>query len=501
MLVCYLNGTRDRTSVYNCHLKRDPYLNHGKWSAEEKRMFDEAICFFAERNWQEISEYVGTRTAMQCKERYENKYMNPEKYKEWTVEEDQLLLAACEQYDKQWSKIAAALFPERTDHALLFRYTKLATWREQNDWFNSLSPQVQDFVMLLYGKEKNGLDGGGGDEESPTLVVPRPPKFLVANQNFQSLQQMVHEKQDTIAEFIVKLDEEQKLNTHLLANMGLPPKLINRVVGRFKRKMKRKYKGKDVVVSPVATNATSSIKERLKERVVRVTHQAKANVPSQLSNVKKRVKTMKSNNLDKQTKISISLSFKVSEYQTASVRTESRTIKQILLASSSSDTLLFSSAPINVSASISTSQIERRQERTPKRAIKSRPETETLVRRASKKICTENNNNSGSNCATTSTSRPLVDQTSSNLNILLAQAPSLVAASQPPLDPSEKLIVELSSIEDGTKIPCLNEMAKEFKYLYSLKVDKSKPDTSKYFQKYKIVKVKELLVAVKPMVS
>jgi hypothetical protein len=48
----------------------DPHLNHGKWSVIEKQSFEAAINYFTEHNWQEISEYVGTRTAAQCKERY-----------------------------------------------------------------------------------------------------------------------------------------------------------------------------------------------------------------------------------------------------------------------------------------------------------------------------------------------------------------------------------------------------------------------------------------------
>lgn len=66
-------GTRDRNSVYNWHLKTDSGLNHGKWSQIEEQNFDEAIQYFNFNlnclNWQEISEYIGTRTALQCKER------------------------------------------------------------------------------------------------------------------------------------------------------------------------------------------------------------------------------------------------------------------------------------------------------------------------------------------------------------------------------------------------------------------------------------------------
>ena len=70
--LCYLNGTRDRNSIYNWYLKVNPQLNHGKWLDSEKQSFEEAIEYYKfNLNWQEISEYFGTRTALQCKERYE----------------------------------------------------------------------------------------------------------------------------------------------------------------------------------------------------------------------------------------------------------------------------------------------------------------------------------------------------------------------------------------------------------------------------------------------
>lgn len=67
--VCYLNGTRDRNSIMSLYLKADPNLNHGKWTSEEELALDEALRFYTTRNWPEIAEYVGTRTAVQCRDR------------------------------------------------------------------------------------------------------------------------------------------------------------------------------------------------------------------------------------------------------------------------------------------------------------------------------------------------------------------------------------------------------------------------------------------------
>ena len=68
--LCYLNGTRDRNSIFNWHIKVDPNLNHGKWTPDEEKLFEEALLFYnTVYNWQEISEHVVTRTAHQCRDR------------------------------------------------------------------------------------------------------------------------------------------------------------------------------------------------------------------------------------------------------------------------------------------------------------------------------------------------------------------------------------------------------------------------------------------------
>ena len=68
--LCYLNGTRDRNSIYNWHIKIDPHLNHGKWTLTEDVLFEEALVFYnTVYNWQEISEHIMTRTPHQCRDR------------------------------------------------------------------------------------------------------------------------------------------------------------------------------------------------------------------------------------------------------------------------------------------------------------------------------------------------------------------------------------------------------------------------------------------------
>ena len=70
--ICYLIGTRDRYTVYNRHLKTDTLMNHGKWLLHEEHALHDALQYYnfsTKCNWQAISEHVGTRSALQCKDR------------------------------------------------------------------------------------------------------------------------------------------------------------------------------------------------------------------------------------------------------------------------------------------------------------------------------------------------------------------------------------------------------------------------------------------------
>lgn len=202
--------------MYNFHLKIDPNLNHGRWTASEDQAFEEALEYYSSENWQEISEYIGSRTAFQCKERYELKYLNPDKYKVWSREEDKKLLDLVEEYGGQWSKIAAHEFPTRTDHSCLFRYTKLMNWRRQNEWFESQPEEIKEFILFLFKnkiKKDQKQDQEVEEEEEEEIlytekgeIVPSMPRFGFINSSsyWSSTLDKINEKIDLIKEFLSK---------------------------------------------------------------------------------------------------------------------------------------------------------------------------------------------------------------------------------------------------------------------------------------------------------
>ena len=283
--LCYLNGTRDRNSIYNWHLKVDPNLNHGKWSLFEEQAFEEALLFYnTTYNWQEIAEYVGTRTALQCKDRYELKYYNPQKYINWSPEEDKLLLESVKKYNGHWSKIANYVFPSRNDHSCLFRYTRLMAWRKQNSWFDKQSDEIKEFILFISKKRKDSKE-----DNRMSLVtedgeqVPTSPPFSVHSVSKQI--EKFHEKKDLIKEFIQKKRQGQ-LSLTLLNKIGIITTHLNCLIGKYKKHY----------LLP-NTETVKKIKARLNNRLKRGTTKEEPHEPttSTVNEINKKIRKMKLN--------------------------------------------------------------------------------------------------------------------------------------------------------------------------------------------------------------
>ena len=239
------------------HQKIDPNLNHGRWSTIEDQAFEEAVQFFSAKNWQEISEYVGTRTALQCKERYELKFLNPDKYKNWTLEEDKKLLNLVDKYGGQWSKIAALEFPSRTDHSCLFRYTKLMNWKRQNEWFESQPEKIQEFIKFVFKKRKSKNDNNDSTKvyTEKGEVVPTTPKFGSGTGFLASIIDKIFEKKELVEEFVDKMRNGQ-LSLTLLAKIGIYTPVVNNLIAKYK-----KYQSKNTVSKSPSTKKEKKSKK------------------------------------------------------------------------------------------------------------------------------------------------------------------------------------------------------------------------------------------------
>lgn len=223
------------------HQKADPTLNHGKWTSAEEEALDEALNYYTVHNWQEIAEHVGSRTALQCRDRYELKYLYPDKYINWTRNEDKILLDAVDEWGPQWARIAAFYFPMRTDHSCLFRHSKLMLWRRKNEWLASQPQDIREFILFVF-RPRNASKRVNIDEKTEIEqlftnrgeLVPVEPKFGTGTHNLQAITEKIYEKRDLVVEFVEKKRSGQ-LSLSLLTRIGIYTPVLNGLISKYKR--------------------------------------------------------------------------------------------------------------------------------------------------------------------------------------------------------------------------------------------------------------------------
>jgi hypothetical protein len=168
--------------------------------------------------------------------RYELKYHNPEKYINWTVEDDKKLLEAYKRYEGQWYKIAAFEFPNRNDNACLFRYTRLMAWHRQNTWFQAQTSEIQEFILFICKQRHKNRD------EAPVYtddgeLVPRKPIFA---QKVSNLVDQILAKRELIVEFVEKKRRGQ-LSLNLLNRIGVFTPALNATILKYQKQFQQQH--------------------------------------------------------------------------------------------------------------------------------------------------------------------------------------------------------------------------------------------------------------------
>jgi len=244
-LLSYLNGTRDRNSLYTWYSKINPSINHGKWSIEEELALEEALKYYNHQyNWQTISEFVATRTANQCKERYELKYQHPEKYINWSVDEDKKLLQLYEIYPNQWVRIAPE-FEGRTDHSCLSRFNKLMNWKRQHAWFENQPEEIKEFLeFACKGPKDEKMVPSFVTDEGET--IQRVPKFHKCTSIMNNIIDKIYQKKNLVIEF-VREKREGKLNITMLEKIGIKTHVITSLMKQMEQKQRSLVKAQSVV--------------------------------------------------------------------------------------------------------------------------------------------------------------------------------------------------------------------------------------------------------------
>jgi len=104
-----------------------PGLVHGAWTADEDAKLMDALAEqrdCTDVNWTQVAVKIEGRIPKQCKERFRLKFDPELVLKEWSADEDALLLASVDKHNGRWASIAKAV-PGRRAGALKVRYRSL----------------------------------------------------------------------------------------------------------------------------------------------------------------------------------------------------------------------------------------------------------------------------------------------------------------------------------------------------------------------------------------
>ena len=169
--------------------------------------------------------------------------MYPDKYVNWSREEDKLLLDSVDLMGAQWSRIAATHFPTRTDHSCLFRYSKLMLWRRKNEWLAAQPDDIREFVLFVFRPRTQQSEDDCEADAAQTAaelftsrgeVVPVEPKFGLAAHNFQAVVEKIYESRELVAEFVEK-KRAGKLSLPLLTRIGIFSPVLNSLIAKYKK--------------------------------------------------------------------------------------------------------------------------------------------------------------------------------------------------------------------------------------------------------------------------
>ena len=94
---------------------------HRRFSNEEDKKLKELVNKHGDKDWIIISSYMPGRNSRQCRERWNN-YLSPKiNRREFTIEEDQIILSKFNEYGSRWAVIANFL-EKRTDQMVKNRF-------------------------------------------------------------------------------------------------------------------------------------------------------------------------------------------------------------------------------------------------------------------------------------------------------------------------------------------------------------------------------------------
>lgn len=123
----------------------------GPWRIEEDRLLIELVARYGARHWSAIATHFPRRSGKQARERWMNQ-LNPNlKKKNWTSNEDRIILRAHSSLGNKWSAIAH-LLPGRTDNSVKNRFNSTLKRAMKERCLTSPNFDIHEFVESLHAR-------------------------------------------------------------------------------------------------------------------------------------------------------------------------------------------------------------------------------------------------------------------------------------------------------------------------------------------------------------
>lgn len=147
------------------------------WAKHEDTQLMAIVAQYGPANWDVLSKHLPNRSGKQCRERYHN-ILDPKVRKgDWSLQEDEIILALHQSLGNQWAKIARGL-QGRTDNAVKNRYYAITKVKSPSRGHFEDLEAFYNLCLIREGKKTPTSADSSVSEASPATSSSTSSSFF-----------------------------------------------------------------------------------------------------------------------------------------------------------------------------------------------------------------------------------------------------------------------------------------------------------------------------------